>query len=227
MTLSLVPTGPVVRPFTVVDAPQRSTEWFQARLGRLTGSRAADALARTAKGDFTARRKDLRTQLVLERLTGCVQEDGWVSPEMRRAVQQEPLAVAAYEALTGRFVRGSGFLAHQTLAVGCSLDGHFGDYTGILEVKAPKSSTHLAYLQSGTIPAEYLPQIVHALWITGAAWCDFLSFDDRFPPHLQTMCVRYERNDEEIALYMKHVAAFLDEVSDEYAAVQQLRPEAA
>ena len=164
---------------------------------------------------------------MLERLTGHVQEEGWVSPEMRRAVALEPRAVAAYEALTGRFIRSSGFLSHDTLPVGCSLDGHFGDFAGLLEVKCPKSPTHLASLLSGTVPLECVPQIVHALWITGAAWCDFFSYDDRFPPHLQTQLVRYPRHEPEIALYTLAVAAFLSEVGDELAAVENLRPDAA
>lgn len=227
MTLTLLPSGPVVHPFTVHDAPQRSPAWFDARLGRLTGSRAGDMLATTKKGEPSASRRDLRTQLVLERLTGAGQEDAYVSAEMRRAVVTEPRAIAAYEALTGAVAQPSGFLAHDTLPVGCSLDGHIGDFVGILEVKCPKAATHLAALQAGTIPEEYLPQIVHNLWISGAAWCDFLSFDDRFPPHLQTVLVRYDRHEEEIALYMRAVAAFLDEVGDELAAVQALRPVAA
>jgi len=37
-----------VRPFTVIDAPQRSDEWFQARVGRLTGS-VADVLYREGR----------------------------------------------------------------------------------------------------------------------------------------------------------------------------------
>lgn len=227
MTLTLVPTEPLAHPFTVLDAPQRSRAWFQARLGRLTGSRAGDMLATTKAGEHTAKRKDLRTQLVLERLTGQVQEDGWVSPEMRRAVLKEPLAFAAYEALTGRVAQRSGFLAHDTLPVGCSLDGHLGDFAGLLEVKCPKSATHLAYLTSGTVPEEYLPQIVHALWVSGAAWCDFLSFDDRFPADLQTCLVRYERNAEEIATYAQVVGIFLAEVDAELARVQRLRQAAA
>jgi len=223
MTCTLVATSPVAHPFTVVDVPQRSPAWFAARLGRLTGSRAAAMIATTQKGTPTAARKDLRTQLVLERLTGTCQEDAWCSPEMRRAVLQEPQAVAAYEALTGRVAWRSGFLAHDTLPVGCSLDGHLGDFAGLLEVKCPKSATHLASLTSRTIPAEYLPQIVHNLWMTGAAWCDFLSFDDRFPLPLQTMLVRYARDETEIALYARVVTAFLAEVDDELAAVQTLQ----
>lgn len=227
MTLTLVPSGPIVRPFTVVDVEQRSPAWVQARLGRLTGSRAGDMLATTKKGEPAAARRDLRIQLALERLTGHPQEDVYVSQEMRRAVALEPRAIAAYEALTGCFVQRSGFLAHATLPVGCSLDGHVGDFAGLLEVKCPKATTHLGYLEAGTVPAEYLPQIVHNLWVSGAAWCDFLSFDDRFPPHLQTFLVRYPRQEPEMALYGQAVAAFLAEVGQTVATVDALRPEAA
>jgi len=216
-----------MRPFTVLHAPQRSPAWFKARLGRLTGSRAAAMIATTKKGEASASRKDLRTQLVLERLTGDGQEDAWVSPEMRRAVVVEPLAFAAYEALSGCVMQRSGFLAHTTLPVGCSLDGHLDEFAGILEMKCPKSATHLVALQTAAIPPEYLPQIVHNLWVSGAPWCDYLSFDDRFPAHLQTVLVRYARNDVEIALYTKAVALFLDEVADELEAVRALRPAAA
>lgn len=227
MTLSLVPSGPVVHPFTVLEAEQRSPAWVQARLGRLTGSRAGDMLATTKKGEPAAARRDLRIQLALERITGAPQEDVYVSAEMRRAVALEPRAIEAYEALTGCFVQRSGFLAHTTLPVGCSLDGHVGDFAGLLEVKCPKSTTHLGYLEAGTVPLEYLPQIVHNLWITGAAWCDFLSFDDRFPPHLQTFLVRHARYEPEIALYGQAVAAFLAEVGQTVATVDALQPEAA
>lgn len=227
MTLTLVPSAPVVHPFTVVDAEQRSPAWFQARLGRLTGSRAAAMIATTAKGEAAAARRDLVLQLALERVTGHPQDDVYVTQEMRRAMALEPRAIAAYEALTGCFVQRTGFLSHTTLAAGCSLDGHVGDFAGILEVKCPKATTHLRYLEAGSIPPEYLPQIVHNLWVSGAAWCDFLSFDDRFPAHLQTHLVRYLRHEPEIALYTLAVAAFLSDVGDTVNTVLALHPEAA
>lgn len=227
MTLTLVPPPIVAHPFTVIDAAQRSPAWFQARLGRLTGSRAAALTALTQKKEPAAAYRDLRVQLALERLTGQVQEDTWVSQEMRRAMALEPRAIAAYEALTGCFVQRSGFLSHNTLAVGCSLDGHVGDFAGIVEVKCPKSTTHLSYLQEGVLPREYAPQVIHNVWVSGAAWCDFVSYDDRFPPHLQTFVVRYQRDEAQIALYMQTVAAFLSDVGDTVAAVEALHPEAA
>lgn len=216
MSLTLVPA------FTIITADQRSPEWFHARLGRLTGSRAADMLATIKTGEAAARR-DLRTQLVCERLTSSLQEDVFVNAAMQRGIDCEPLAFAAYESLTGNVAERTGFLSHNTLQVGCSLDGHIGAFAGILEAKCPKSATHLSYLRSGKVPPAYLPQIVHNLWVSGAGWADFLSFDDRFPPPLQTFLVRVERNEQEITSYALAAALFLSEVQAELDLVKGLR----
>jgi predicted phage-related endonuclease len=211
-----------MREFDIVTAEQRSPEWFAARLGRLTGSRAADMLATVKAGEAAARR-DLRAQLVCERLTNTLQEDGYVNSAIQRGIDCEPLARQAYEALTGEVAHQTGFLAHRTLAVGCSLDGHIGDFAGILELKCPKSATHLAYLRAGQVPATYIPQITHNLWVSGAAFCDFLSFDDRFPVGLQTCLIRVERNEQYIASYALAASLFLAEVAAEVEAVKGLR----
>lgn len=207
-----------MREFDVCEAEQRSPDWFAARVGRLTGSRAGDMLATIKSGEAAARR-DLRLQLVCERLTGRPQEDGYVNEVMQRGIDLEPAAFAAYEALTGNLARRTGFLSHRSLLVGCSLDGHVGDFEGIVELKCPKSATHLEYLRAGVVPVKHLPQILHNLWVTGAAWCDFLSFDDRFVPELQVFHVRVARDDRAIADYAAKALAFLAEVDRDVDAV--------
>lgn len=215
--------------FTVCEAEQRSPEWFAARLGRLTGSRASDMLATIKTGEAACRR-DLRVQLVVERLTGLPQEDAYVSAVMQRGIDKEPDAFAAYEAHSGNVVRRTGFLAHVEHLVGCSLDGDVDDFTGIIELKCPKSATHLAYLKSGALPSTHRAQVLHNLWVTGAQWCDFVSFDDRFDPKLQLFVVRLARTTEleiEINAYEKTALKFLAEVEREYQDVLKLRAEAA
>lgn len=204
----------------VVCADQRVPEWYDARLGKLTGSVAGEMLARIKTGEAAARR-DLRTRLVCERLTGQSQEDGFVSPAMQRGIDKEDEAFGAYESATGHLVNRVGFLAHDFLHAGCSPDGEIGGYVGILELKCPKSATHLKYLRSGQVPADYLPQITHNLWITGAQWCDFASFDDRFPPSLQLFLRRVHCGDVDIAAYELTARLFLSEVDAELAELEQ------
>lgn len=210
-----------MRRFTVCDAEQRTPAWHQARLGRLTGSRAADMLATVKSGEAAARR-DYRLQLVCERLTGHVQEEPYVNAAMQRGITCEPMARAAYEALTGELLTQTGVLLHTDVMAGCSLDGHVDDFAGIVEIKCPKSATHLRYLRARTVPAEYLPQITHNLWVTGADWCDFMSWDDRFPAELQTVRVRVHRDDLDLAAYEAKALAFLAECEADLAAVRGL-----
>lgn len=207
--------------FTICEAEQRSEAWFAARLGRVTGSRAADVLAAIKSGEAAARR-DYRTQLVVERLTNTLQEDVFINKEMQRGIDCEPLARAAYESLTGDLVRATGFLAHDALPIGCSLDGDVNNFEGILELKCPKSATHLKYLKAKSAPAEHLAQITHNLYVTGAVWCDFVSWDDRFPASLQVFMARVHRNDVDLPAYDAAVRKFLSEVETEVAALRTL-----
>lgn len=205
--------------FTVIDAPQRSEQWFQARAGLLTGSRAADMLATIKSGEAAARR-DYRMQLVCERLTGQPQEDGFVNAAMQRGIDLEPMAFAAYESMTGAVAVRTGFLRHKSIAAGCSLDGHVDNFKGIVELKVPKSATHLKYLREGAMPKDYLPQVTHNLWITGAEWCDFLSFDDRFPADMQVFYTRVYAKDADLPAYEAAAVKFLAEVENEVNALK-------
>ena len=210
----------------VYTCEQRTPEWYAARVGMFTASSASDMLAKIKTGEAAARR-DLRMRLVLERVTGCAQESPYINAEMQRGIDKEPEAVAAYEALTGNLVRPVGFVAHDTLKAGCSPDGIVGDYEGVVELKCPKSATHLNYLRGGVMPSDYFGQIVHALWITGAKWADFLSFDDRFPDPLQVFYVRVERDEQQIQSYELLARMFLAEIDKEVEEVTALAGAAA
>ena len=213
--------------FTVIDVPQRSPEWFTARAGRATGSRAKDILASIKSGEAAARR-NYRVQLVLERITGKPHEGGYVSTAMQQGIEREADAAALYEALTGRVLQTTGFLQHGELMAGCSLDGHVGDFEGLIEAKCPLPATHLDYLTTGKVPRDYLAQITHALWmVPSAPWCDWLSYCPDFPEPLQTKLVRVNRADVDLAAYELALSLFLSEVEKEESRVRQMLKEAA
>jgi hypothetical protein len=207
-----------VRSFTVIEADQRSDAWKKARCGRLTASRAKDMLATVKSGEAAARR-DLRMQLTLERITGEPQDDCYVNADMQRGMDLEADAFAAYEAVTGNVADRCGFLAHTELMTGCSPDGVLDDFAGLVELKVPRSATHMGYLKAGGIPPEHRAQLIHALWVTGAQYIDFLSFDPRFPAPMQTFYVRVARDEAELAEYEKKALAFLSEVDRDVQAM--------
>lgn len=203
----------------IIDCDQRSPEWVTARLGRLTASRASDMLATLKGGGEGAGRRNLRAALVLERLTGKSQESGFVSAAMQAGIDREPDALLWYEAISGQIVQRTGFIAHDDLLAGASLDGHIGDFEGLVEAKSPIPATHLEYLRTGIVPKDYRDQVTHQLWITGAQWCDWCSFNPDFPESLRCKIVRILRDDAVIAEYEQKALAFLSEVDRDLAAV--------
>lgn len=215
---------------TIVTCEQRSPEWYAARCGRLTSSRVDEMLTNPRKGATESiTRRDLRIEIACERLTGFPHDtgNGFRSDEMRRGMEKEPDAIRAYEAATGLIVKHTGFLQHDTLPVGCSLDGHVGDFTGIVEVKCPKMATHYEYLREKAVPTEYLRQITHHLWISGAQWADFVSYDDRFPLALRLLRIRVHRADVDLKAYELAVSLFLAEIDRECGAILGLIQKAA
>lgn len=210
-----------MRNFVVVNAEQRSPDWFQARAGNVTASRAADFLAKTKSG-YSTSRKNYLVQLVAERLTGQAQDEGFVSAAMQRGLGLEPQAFATYEAATGQMPSKVGFLQHVELPIGASPDGVIGDFEGILELKVPNPATHLGYLRAGGLPADYLPQVSHHLLVSGAAYCDFMSYGPNFPDHLQVFLVRVYRSDVDLVSYEQELRTFLAEVERELTAVQTM-----
>lgn len=209
---------------------QGTPEWFADRLGKGTGSKAKCMFAEgRTKGVEATTRRDYRVQLVTERLTGVPQEDGFVSKDMQAGKDNEPMARLAYEAECdpGAMVREAGFAYLPDIAAGASVDGFIDgdkDGPGVLELKCPKSAIHINYLLAGRLPPEYVDQATHEVWITDAAFLDFVSFDPRTIGRLQLFKVRIYRKEFDLAAHEAGVLQFLSEVD---ALEQQLRRRAA
>lgn len=211
----------------VHDVVQRGEEWRALRLGRLCSSRAADMLSTLKSGGEAAGRRNLRVQLVLERLTGRSHENGYQSEAMRNGTDREADALGLYEAVVGVLVDKVGYVTHDTLMAGGSPDGVIGDFEGLAEAKSPIPATHLEYLRTGKVPGEYLKQVQHLLWLTGAQWCDWFSYQPDFPEPLQVKVVRVVRDEKEMESYGLAVSLFLSEVDKELAFVRSLMPKVA
>jgi putative phage-type endonuclease len=153
---------------------QGSEAWFEARCGRVTGTRFKSLMmAETTQGY-----KDLVSNMVCEIITGRMEET-YSNAAMEHGVETEPIARAAYEALFDVEVKTVGFVTpdedhkyHEW--IGVSPDGIIDD--GLIEIKCPKMITHLGYIADDKLPSEYRHQVQGQLFVTGAAWCDFVSY---------------------------------------------------
>lgn len=197
------------RNFHVVLAEQRSPQWFEARLGRVTGSMAKCVWEKKKNGDPTAKWTDYQDQLVAETLTGISADDVYVTFDMQRGVELEPIARRALAKSIGMPIRETGFLAHNTLSIGSSLDGDIDDFRAVVEIKCPKTTTHLGYIEAKDLPDDYEGQCLHNLYVSGAEVLYFASFDDRLPPHLQLFVHEVRAKDMPLQEYEQDLHRFL------------------
>ena len=197
-----------------IEAIQQGSEaWHQMRLGKVTASRVADLLAKTKTGP-SASRGNYLIELALQRVTKTI-EESYTNAAMEWGTQTEPQARVAYEVKTGNFVDQVAFIDHPTIAgFGCSPDGIVGS-DGLIEIKCPNSATHWSYIKANEPPNKYFIQMQAQMAVTGAKWCDFVSFDPRMPERSQLLVVRVMR-DPEYILYMEaEISSFLKEVEKE------------
>jgi putative phage-type endonuclease len=195
---------------------QRTDEWFQQRLGKVTASRISDVIAKTKTGVSTSRQNYL-VQLVSERITGK-KGDSFVNQAMLDGIERESAARALYERTRGVSVTEVGFFDHPIIKnSGASPDGAVnaeeeGKYAGLIEIKCPIETTHTNTLMSKSVPSKYIPQMQWQLACTGAKWVDFVSYNPNFPEELQLFVARVDRDDTYIGELEAEVVKFLDEV---------------
>lgn len=206
-------TAHPTRPFVIVNTEQRSPDWFAARIGRVTGSRAAAVWSKTAKGARTADWQKYMDSLLAETLTMLSDDDVYVTREMQRGIDLEPTARAAVATAIGCEIRETGFLAHNHMRIGSSLDGDIDDFRAVVELKCPKTTTHIGYLEANELPDTYMGQLLHNLYVSQAETLVFASFDNRLPAHLQLFVKEVHAKDMPLEEYERDLKEFLTGLS--------------
>jgi len=203
-----------------MDMEQRSEEWFKARLGKATGSRIWDIVAKTGKR-WGSSRSSYAAQLIAQRLSGVVAPE-YLSPSMVWGIETEGQARLAYGYWRDVDVKEVGFIDHpRILMSGASPDGLVGD-DGLVEIKCPNTTTHIDMLLGCPVPTRYITQMQWQMAVTGRSWCDFVSFDPRMPVPMTLFVMRVERDDARICELETMVCEFLEEV-DEKIEILEMR----
>lgn len=200
---------------------QGTDAWKAQRLGKVTASRVADVIAKTKSG-VSASRVNYEAQIICERLTGAATE-GYTNAAMQHGIDTEPQARSGYEFMRNVDVMLASFVDHPRVPMsGASPDGFVGD-DGLLEIKCPQQAAHLETLLTNKVPAKYVTQMMWQMAATERNWCDYVSFNPTFPPHLQLFVQRVHRDESVISELEKEVLAFLADVERKVA---QLQPRA-
>lgn len=160
----------------ILNVEQRSKEWFEARLGVITGSRA--------KNIFRSNNLSFLDELIAERMTGII-EESFTSRAMEHGILFEPEALKTYNERTNSNAQEVGFCIHDNydwLAVSPdALIFEDNIAVGGVEIKCPSSKKHVEYIRQNKIPNEYKHQVLHYfIVIETLEFLDFVSYDPRF-----------------------------------------------
>jgi hypothetical protein len=199
---------------------QRTAEWIADRLGKVGCSRLIDVMATTKSGE-SATRRNYMAELICERLTGQ-REENYTSPAMQWGIDTEALAKDAYTLFNWNIITEDFGKEHDTIkGFRGSPDGLIG-LDGGIEIKCPKTATHLDTILNGTIKRDYILQMAGYVSIYNRAWWDFVSYDPRLPEKHALYIKRFTREELPVKEVEEAVKLFLDEMDQKIKALEAL-----
>ena len=139
-----------------MEIEQRSSDWYEQRLGKFTASEIIKILGVRGLGETG---KSYAIDKAIEQLYGEFEEN-FISYDMQKGIDTEPLAFAKFKELKSlEFleVTNCGFFENCEHS-GASPDGLVSD-NAILEIKCPKSSTFFKLVATNEVDPKYYAQM--------------------------------------------------------------------
>ena len=193
---------------------QGSSEWFKARMGKVTASKLSDLMRKTKWGESTYKTR-LRMELAIERITGKSASPNFMNQAMQDGVEREPDARKLFEAITGKEVALCGSFDHPEIVnTSASPDGLIRGEDAVLELKCPTHVTHAKNLLSEKMPKNYEYQVQWQIACTESEYAYFSSYHPDFPKELRLKWVKVLRDNIMILELEDAVRQFDIEVED-------------
>lgn len=193
----------------ILTYEQRSPEWKESRLEKITGTRLGEAIG------TPARQEALINELIAEALTGEPKEF-FASKAMNDGAEAEAYAVKEYEQHTGEITEEVGFCIaddrHWLANSPDRLIKREGKYRKAVEIKAPNSDTAVKYIRAGEIPREYEGQVLSYFLVNpDLEELDFGIYDPRIKHAKYRLTIfNVKREDLDIAGTERKLLAFYE-----------------
>lgn len=190
---------------------QRSPEWYSARLGIPTASQISRILGKEGLATTKSAIETYADELANEIVFGIDEEEDFVSFDVRRGIELEPLAFDKFAELKyldfvdvqkcGFFVQGE---------CGASPDGLVG-IDGVLEIKCPRPNKFFGLIRKGydAIDQKYLDQMQMQMMCTNsvrAHFFNYIIFNGKEMWHE----ILVHRDDQRIELIKQRVKTVID-----------------
>lgn len=148
---------------------------------------------------------------IVQRMLGV--HDDFMNAAMQWGIDHEPEAIERYTLETFLDVKEKGRITHSEYEfISGEPDGLIDGEPGIIEVKCPNSNNHFKNLLNAEQITQYRWQIQGYLWLTERDWCDFVSYDPRYPVKHQISINRVVRDDDMIQQLTERSPLFWEEL---------------
>lgn len=190
----------------IINYPQRSEEWFNARLGLLTASSFGKII--TPTGKKSTQFKDMIFKKASEIVFNTRGPDMIKTEAMLRGVELEPEALDSVNYEYDYDFHEVGFYDSE-MGYGCSPDGISEDGETGLEMKCPSIHNHVKMLASGIYDQKYKPQVQGCMLVTGLKKWVFYSYHPEADSFMQVV----ERDEEYIGKMRDYLGMFEEELA--------------
>lgn len=191
----------------IINCPQNSDEWLQARSGIPTASMFKDVMAKTGpRGGVPKGRQTYIRKLAGEILTGEPMAH-YTNADMERGHEREVEARDLYAMLKDVEPEQVGFIKNYNC--GCSPDALIGE-DGMWECKDALAHIQIERLLKGTLPREHVAQCQGQLMVSKRQWVDFMSHCRGLPP----LIIRVERDEKYIDGLRVDINCFVAELNE-------------
>lgn len=189
---------------TYKDIIQGTEDWFNIRVGKVTMSNL-DKIITPAKGEPSKQQDDYMNSLLAELFYGHPL-DTFVSAAMENGTNFEEEAARIYSVENDCELEKIGFVANDAGTIGCSPDRFIIGAKKAVEIKVPLPKTHVGYLRTKELDANYRCQIQGQLWICELDSVDIYSYNPKMP----RVQIEVGRDEEFIKKAAKYTEEFLD-----------------
>lgn len=187
----------------VHNLEQKSDEWFKVRKSMPTASNFSKII--TPKGSISSQLHEYAKEVA-----GLTESKTVYTSDMQFGVDYEDNAIFALELEIDKEIRKVGFISNDKRTAGCSPDGVIYDWGGNtivsgVEVKCPKTETHIEYKSKNVLPSIYYPQVMGSMAVLEVDEWIFASYD---VANNDLFYIEVERNEKWIEKFFDLTGAF-------------------
>lgn len=189
-----------------IEDKKKRDQWLKERSGNITAS----AISKLLTSKYAVSDGDTAKMYLLDKVAEIITDaplPEFGNAATRHGNDTEPEALEAYQVRTKSKLTFPGFIKKD--GYGATPDGIVPKKgktaKGCVQIKCPyEPRNHAKHLMLKTAAdlktasVEYYSQIQMEMYVSGSEWCDWVSYDNRYPEPLNLHIVRVERDAEVI-----------------------------